>query len=223
MVEFQSHLFGCRDAGNPHYLWYSKRFRPESFPSDQFLELGNPDDPLQCAVKLSGLLGVFSRDTKHRVFGNITTGFTHLEALSSRGTPAPNAVLVTSRGAVFPARDGIFLTNFVQADIELSQAIEPIFHDETINDYAPIDWSKALEMSMAEYKGRIYWGFVDTMGQRLLAVGSRDTQQWYFYTHPVRSLLYEEDVDDLAMGATDGMVYILEDVTATGDAAQTVW
>ena len=38
VAEFQSHVWGCRDSSNPHYLWYSKRFRPESFPLSQFLE-----------------------------------------------------------------------------------------------------------------------------------------------------------------------------------------
>lgn len=222
ITAFQNHMWGCRDAINQHYLWYSKRFQPEAFPSSQFLEIGSPDDPLQCLVPLTGLLGVFSRDTKYRVFGNITSGFAYLEAHSSRGTPAPNAVLKTSQGAIFPARDGIFLTNFVQQDTELSQTIEPIFHEETINDYLPVDWSRSLDMSMAEYKGRLYWGYVDTDGQRIMAVGSRDTRQWYFYDHPARSLLFEEDIDDLTMGSDDGFVYILEDVTATGDAGSAI-
>lgn len=217
ITEFQGHMWGCRDTINPHYLWYSKRFRPEAFPSGQFLELGNPDDPLQCAVSLTGMLGVFSRDTKYRVFGNITSGFTYLEALSSRGTPAPNAVLTTSVGAFFPARSGIYLTNFVQEDVELSQAIEPLFYGQEVNDFAPIDWARAQEMASAEYKGRFYWSYVDTAGDRIMAVFSKDTRQWFFYDHPARSLLYEESTDHLTMGCLDGLVYIIEAAQETAD------
>ena len=66
VTEFQGHLFMCRDASNPHYLWWSKRFR-EEVPSSNFLEIGHPSDPLQGALPLGGFLGVFARETKYRV------------------------------------------------------------------------------------------------------------------------------------------------------------
>lgn len=214
ITEHQSHIFACQDASNPHYLWWSKRFRPESFPADNFLEIGNPDDPLQAVLSLSGFAGVFSRRTKYRVLGNTTSGFVAQEALSSRGTLAPNATLVIPEGAIFPARDGIFITNFLNHDTELSQQIEPLFHGETVNDYAPVDWSRALEQSMAEYKGRLYWGYQTTDGGVMMAVYSRDTQHWYFYNHPMRSLYYQEETDELLGGDYTGLVYILEDGTS---------
>lgn len=216
-AEFQGHVFGLRDELNPHYLWYSKRFRPESVPSGNFLEIGNPSDPLQAAVPLTGFLGVFSRQTKYRVFGNSTSGFTFLEALSSRGTASAQATIITERGAVFPARDGIWLSNLLRSDEELSQAIEPLFDGQTVNDYPPIDWGRANQMSMASYKGRLYWGYTAVNGSQNMAVLSRDTGQWYFYDHAARSLLVEEDIDTLAMGGFDGIVYVLEDgVTDNG-------
>ncbi len=58
-----------------------------------------------------GLLGVFSRRTKYRILGNITSGFVAQEALSSRGTPSPNSAIITEQGIGFVARDGIFMTN----------------------------------------------------------------------------------------------------------------
>lgn len=223
ITEFQGHVFGCRDASNPHYLWWSKRFQPEAFPASNFIELGNPSDPLQCAISLTGFLGVLSRLTKYRVFGNVTSGFTFLEALSSRGTPAPDAVIKTERGCVFPARDGIWLTNFINPDVELSQAIEGLFNGETINDYAPIDWDKTSEMSMAYWKNRLYFGYMDTDGARNMAVYSSDTQRWYFFDHPVKALYVEEDVDQLVAGHPgQGLVYILEDSASTESRTATI-
>ncbi len=216
------HVFGCRDASNPHYLWWAKRFRPEAIPSSNFIAIGSPGDPLQAVVSLTGVLGVFSRETKYRILGNATQGFAELEALSHRGTPAWQAVLVTASGAVFPARDGLWVTNFMDADVELSQAIEPMFHGQTIHGTAPIDWAQADEMSTAAYKGRLYFGYTDTTGARMLAVFSSDTGRWYFYDHPAKSLLVEEDVDQLTAGFADGLVYILEDATATGDAGNPI-
>ena len=217
--EFQGHLFLCLDATNPEYLWYSKRFRPEAWPTDQYLKLGDPSDPLQSSVALTGLLGVFSRLTKYRVFGNSVSGFTALEALNSRGIVAPQAQTLTSKGALFVARDGLFLTNFVEGDQEISQAIQGLFYGETINSYAPIDWAQTAALSLAEYKRRLYFGYQDTAGTRMLAVYSLDTQKWYHYQHPVHRLFYEETTDTLTMGDTSGQVWVMESGTTDGGSA----
>ena len=218
MTEFQGHLFLLRDPDNPHYLWHSKHFQPESIPSTQYLEVGDPSDPLQAAVRLVGLLGVFTRQTKYRVFGNATSGFTYVEALSARGTPAPQAVLTTDTGALFVARDGLFVTNFLQADTLLSAAIEPLWTGETVNDYAPIDWDRADEIALAAWKQRYYLSYPTTDGDTMLAVYSRETQHWYCYNHRMVSL-YAEEYNDLLLGGTAyGEVLSLE--TGSTDAEQ---
>ncbi len=203
VTEFAGHVFLLRDPDNPHFLWYSKRFRPESVPTTQYLEIGDPSDPLQSAVRLVGLLGVFARKTKYRVVGNATSGFTAIEALSARGTPAPQAVLTTDTGALFIARDGLFLTNFLQADTLLSARIEALFSAETVNDYAPIDWDRADEIALTGWKQRYYFSYPTTDGGRLLAVYSRETERWYFFDHACTALHAEED-SNLLLGGTDG-------------------
>lgn len=225
VTAFQNHLFMCRDASNPHYLWWSKRFR-EEVPSANFLEIGNPSDPLQGAFSLAGFLGVFSRLTKYRVLGNATSGFAYQEALSSRGTPAVQAAIVMPRGVLFPARDGLFLTNFLEPDTEISQAIQPLFYERTVHDFAPIDWANPQRMALADYKGRIYFSYYDTDANQYTAVFSKETQRWYFFDYATdfQAFLVEEDVDDFVGGGSAGLVYILEDAlaTATSDVTMTV-
>jgi len=215
---YQGHLFMCRDASNPHYLWWSKRFR-EEVPSGNFLEIGNPSDPLQGVFPLAGFLGVFSRLTKYRVMGNTTSGFAFLEALSSRGTPAVQAAIVTANGVLFPARDGLFLTNFLQEDTELSGAIESLFYERNVHDFAPIKWDDASKIACADYKDRLYFSYPDTAGNNLVAVYSKDTKKWYHYDYNtnMQSLYVEEDVDDLVGGGSAGLVYILEDAAQSDD------
>jgi hypothetical protein len=220
VIEFQGHLFVLRDPDNPHYLWYSKHFRPESVPTTQYLEVGDPSDPLQSAVRLVGLLGVFTRQTKYRVFGNATSGFTYVEALSAKGTPAPQAVLATDAGALFVARDGLFLTNFLQADTLLTAAIESLWAGETVNDFAPIDWSRADEMALTAWKQRYYFSYPTTDGDTMMAVYSRETAKFYFYSHRMTAL-YAEEYNDLLLGGTAyGEVHRLE--VGSTDADQPV-
>lgn len=222
VAEFQGHVLLCRDAANPHYLWISKRFRPESIPADHFLEIGEPSDPLQCVVALAGLAGVFTRQTKYRLSGSTFEGLVFQEALTRRGTPAPLAVRATERGIIFPARDGVFLTNLLAPDQELSAAIAPLFVGETVNGFAPINWAAVATMAADVWKGRYFLALPTGLkaSPDLLAVYSRDTGKWYFYDHPCRSLLTEEDTDTLTAGFTDGFVYTLE--TGETDAGATI-
>ena len=220
VVNYQEHAFLCRDAANPHYLWFSKRFKPEQVPADNFLEIGNADDPLQCAVPIAGQLGVFSRKTKYRVFGNVTTGFAQLEAFSPRGTPAPMATIATENGILFVARDGIFSTILSSQDVGFADLILPLFFGETRNDMLPLNWDQATKFSATVYKGRYYFSYVET-GQtnpNRLAVYSRDTKKWYHYDHPLASLYVEEDTDLCLGGGLDGFVYILENGTTDNGA-----
>jgi hypothetical protein len=221
ITEYQGHAFLTRDAEHPHYLWWSKRFRPESWPADQFLEIGNPDDPLQCALPMAGLLGVFSRLTKYRVTGNATAGFVAQETLSRRGTPAGQAVIASERGLIFVARDGVYVTNLLSADDELSEAIAPIFWGESVNGIDAVNWDAASTMAAALWKGRYYLALPTGTATTpdVLAVFSTTTKRWYFYDHPCRSLFNEEDTDDLLAGFTDGLVYVLEDGTSDGGDA----
>lgn len=212
VTNFQEHAFLCRDADNPHYLWFSKRFKPEQVPGDSFLELGNADDPLQCAGVIGGQLGVFARKMKYRVFGNATTGFSSMEAASPRGTPCPMAMISTEQGLLFVARDGIFSTVLSSPDTGFADRILPIFFGETVNDMLPIDWDLANLFTATTYKGRYYFSYAEE-GQSApnrLAVYSRDTQHWYHYDHPLNALYVEEDTDLCLGGGQDGFVYILE-------------
>ncbi len=221
VVPFQEHAFLLRDAANPHYLWFSKRFKPEQVPAENFLELGNADDPLQCAAVIAGQLGVFSRKTKYRIFGNDVSGFSSLEAMSPRGTPCPMAMIPTEFGLLFVARDGIFSTVLSSPDTNFAERILPLFFGETVNDMLPINWDQAHTFSATTYKGRYYLSYTE-QGQSTpnrLAVYSRDTQHWYHYDHPLRSLYTEEDTDLCLGGGLDGFVYILENGSTDNGAS----
>jgi len=220
VTEFQGHLFLLGDPANPDYLWYSKHFLPESFPAAQYLKIGDPADPLRSALAMTGVLGVFTRLTKYRIMGNSVSGFAALEALNTRGIVAPQACLASSRGALFVARDGLFLTNFVEQDQEISQMLQPLFYGQTVNTYAPIDWTYPYYLSLAEYKRRLYFGYVDTNHTQMIAVYSLDTGHWYHYQQAAYRMLYEEDLDQLTMSTIGGQTFVME--TGTQDAGAAI-
>lgn len=220
-VQWQEHAWLCNDTTDPHLLWFSKRFRPEQFPADNYLEIGNPDDPLQCALPIGGVLGVFSRRTKYRVMGNAVSGFVALEAASPRGTPCPLATITSERGITFIARDGVFNTFLAGPDEGFGSKILPLWFGETVNDMAYLNWDVCHTWSAAMYKNRYYFSYAETghTTPNRVAVYSWDTNNWYHYDHPLRSMFVEEDTDLFMGGGLDGFVYMVENGTTDGGSS----
>ena len=214
----------CRETANPHYLRFSRRFRPDTFPADNFLELGNPDDPLMCAYPGGEAMAAFSRLTKYRVVGNQESGFAFAEAVSHRGTPSPFGVTYYSGGLVFVARDGIFVTDLSGPDFQLAEDILPLFFAQPVNGFNPINWDAANTIRLAYFKDRVYFAYPS--GGNVLpdtvAVLSMKTKKWYFYQYPtaITSFLIEEDQDRLTAGDSVGFVYTIE--RGYGDDTTTV-
>lgn len=209
-------VFLVQDTANPHYVWFSKRFLPESFPPENFIEVGSPNDPIQCGVSHAGACGLFTRTTKYSILGNDTSGFAPQEAASHRGTPCPNTVCVSEFGVIFVARDGVFSTTFNGVDVKLSETIESLFLGQTVNGYAPINWDDADEFSGAVYKGRYFFNYcsTDADSPNITAVYNFSLQHWSFYDLPITALNWEEGVDLLVAGDVDGDVFTMETTTA---------
>lgn len=218
-TEALGYTFLVGDAVNPHYLWFSKRFRPESVPN--FIEIGNPSDPLVSACPLRDGLAVFTRRTKYKVIGEPFVGMAPQQASSARGTPAETALLATELGVVMVARDGVFLTDVTAPDTLISQDIQPVFEGKTSNGYPPIDFNQSDRMATAFHNERLYVAYHAIDGTDWVAVFSGLTNKWTFYQYPggkaVRSLLVEHDTNMLIAGGEDGFVYHLDNDNGAGD------
>jgi hypothetical protein len=215
---FNETVFLLGETANPHHLNFSRRLRPESV--FDYIEIGNADDPLVAAVQVAGVMGVWTRKTKYRVTGSSASSYTANEHLSRRGTPSPYACIPTEYGIVFPAKDGVFATNLMAADKQIADAIQPIFQGETVNGLSPINWDAASTFCGEAYKDRYYFSYASgsNTAPDKVAVYSHDTTKWYFFDRSYGAMLVEEDIDDLVAGGADGLVYIIEDADATGDA-----
>ncbi len=229
VVSHQEQLFIAGDPGNvvdrlaaqPHLLYYSKRFRPESFPTNQFLEIGTANDPITALTTIAGLLSVFTRDTKYRVTGNASSGFTHYEAISRRGTRATKSVVPSDHGILFVANDGVFATNMIGPDKKLSGKIESLFTGDTISDESPINQAAMDQVAGTFYKDKYY--FVAPVGSATVPnrmfVYAFDTEEWTTYDLGGGSMLYEPDTDFLVLGGDDRFCYVMETGVTDNSAA----
>lgn len=219
LASFQEHMFLAGDPDNPHYLRWSKRFRPESWPVDQFIEVGTPNDPITKLSPITGVLGVFTRATKYRVAGNNTSGFVHDEAVSHRGTSSPRSVVPTDQGVLFASRDGVFTTNFLGPDRKISDAIDSLFIGETKSEYKPINWNAVDQLAAGFYKNKYYLSYPSGIAtvNDMTAVYSFDTEQWTFWDVGFASFYREHDTNLFLAGGTDSLVYVIEDPATNTD------
>lgn len=208
----------CGNVSYPQYLWYSKRFQPEVIPAANYLLLGTPDDPLQCFMPFGGVGIAFSSQRKYRVVGSGTSTFTPYETPGKRGTLSPRTAIIGEDGVYFVARDGIFRTTGFSGDEQLAGPILPLFQGDGRNGYLPVNFGKPEHMSIAIWKGRLYFSYADTEHEtaNMVAVNRLGTNQWQFYGLSLESLYTELDTDYLLGGGYDGKAYILE--TGTNDA-----
>jgi hypothetical protein len=217
---YMDRLWLCGDPDFPHYLYYSKRFQPDAVPTDNYLELGTPDDPLQCFLPFGGIGAVFSKTHKWRVIGAgaSTPTFIPHEMLGQRGCLGPYAAVTGEDGIYFAAKDGIFKTTGFSGDELLSGPILTLFNNESKNGYAPVNISLGHLCRMEIWKGRLYFSYpdVDHTSPNMVAVHRLGTTQWQFYDSSYSCLFHERETDMLLGGDTSGYVYQTEVGTSDG-------
>ena len=206
----------CGNPDFPHYLYYTKRFQPEAVPTANYLELGTPDDPLQCFIPFGGIGIAFAHQRKYRVIGTGTTSFLPHETPGKRGTLTPTSACVGEDGVYFAAKDGIFRTTGFSADEQLAGPILPLFLGESKNGYEPINLADGCRYAIAIWKGRLYFAYPagNATLPTHLAVHRLGTTQWQIYDYAMESIFYETDTDYLTGGGVDGYLWRLEDGTS---------
>jgi hypothetical protein len=222
VASFQEQLFLAGDPDNPNWLYFSKRFHPEAVPTDNYIEIGTANDPITALVVIAGLMGMFTRDTKYRVSGNTTTGFTHHEAISRRGTRATKSVVPSDKGIIFVANDGVYTTNLIGPDTQISAKIDSLFTGDTVSGEEPINQDAMDQVAGVYYKNKYYFVYPAgdaTIPNRMAVYGFDSAEDWAIYDLGGGSMLYESDTDALVLGGDDGFVYIMESGVTDDGAA----
>ena len=217
-------LWLTQDPSFPHYVYYTKRFRPEAVPADNYLEITTPEDPVQCVIPFGGIRLAFCKARKYRIIGSGTTPFIFQETPSKRGTPSWAAAAAGEDGVYFLARDGVFRTNGFGPDEQVAGSILPLFKGQSVNGYSAINWDQASKFSLAIFERNLYvsWADGSNTNPNIVWVNRIGTEKWEAYEYPtgLSSLHYEEDTGYLAAGGQDGFVYQLE--TGANDAGASI-
>lgn len=204
--------FLAGDPNNPHVLYYSQTYAPETFPQENSLEVGTPDAPIMALVVLRGFLYVFTTKTVWQIFGGqgappvaVPTGVMHGMAASWAWAAAENIVYYLSY-------DGLYAFTGSGSNY-LTQNTEWIWTSRTeTNGVIPVLAPAQKANVFAAYGNHeLFVAYVDSNGVTHRQVAHDVYMRWRNddqSTGNITAMFFEQDTGQLIVGKDDGMVYI---------------
>jgi hypothetical protein len=197
------------DSANPHILYYSKVGRPESFPPQNFLEVGKPDDPIMGMVEFKGALYVFTLSKIWIVFGAGGTSPVAFPTAARHGLHANFGLCVSAGMIWYVSYDGVYVFSGGQETI-VTEVTEWIWTGKNLGPVAAIDLSQLSETLLCfGLYNEIFISYIDQSGtrRRLIWEDSSTKKRWRNDDVPATAMLFEEDTGLSLVGQNNGMIY----------------
>jgi hypothetical protein len=202
--------FLAGDPNNPHVLYYSVTYSPETFPQENFIEVGTPDSPIMALVVLRGFLYVFTTKTVYQIFGGqgstpvaIPTGVMH-------GLQAQFAWAASENVIYYLSYDGIYAFQG-SGSAYMTRDTEWVWTGKNLGPVPAINTALKSQVVMAYANHELFVGYTDQNGNRHRQIYSDVYNRWRNDTAAVGNIFamnFEQDTGDFVVGKDDGMVYL---------------
>ena len=211
-------LWLAGDPNNPNLLYYSQQYNPETFPVENFIEIGTPSDPIMAAVAHRGLLYVFTQRKVYEVVAintgvpiAIDLGVAHGLAYSFAWTRVEGLI-------VYLSQDGVYAFDGGQSQY-ISEQIEWLFQNRSLGPLLPLSspgnavytsYPAANEPVMAFYENEVFLAYTDTQGNRRRLIYHMIYRRWRPDTVQATAMLPQSDRNQLLIGILDdpGNLYL---------------
>lgn len=218
-------LMACGDPYRPGHVYFCNADAPDHWSSAGWTEVCAPSEELMNGGIYGSQAFVFSRLRLHALYPNLTgtLGVTATPTLCKRGLWHYWTFCTGPGGIYFLAEDGIFQT-VGGPEKWLSEAIDPLFHGETVNGYLPIDLDAKAAIRMTTWENKLYVLYQDTGGSRHVFVYSFLKDHWRIYDFGrALSVVQGEEEPVLVLGSLNqGESYTHEGTSDDGLAISVV-
>jgi hypothetical protein len=200
------------DVNNPNILYYSDRFNPESFPLENYLEIGTPTEPISAVLEWNGQLYVFTTTTVWNILG-AQGGTVPLpyKTAAKHGLVAPFGWCIAEGQLFYQSFGGIYS---FQGSVSsyVSEPVEWIFTDQFIDDtlerpVVPQNPTFINETEMAYYQNEVYISYIGTDGNRHRVIYHLIYNRWRNDDSPGSAMYVEDDIYTLLFGDDNGLIY----------------
>ncbi len=194
------------DPDNPHYLYYSKKFRPETFAPQNFIEIGTPKDPIMAVVDFRGQIFVFTLARIYRVLSPGSVVPVAFPTSSRHGLFASFGWILAEGEIWYVGYDGIY--RFAGGNSTyMSEPIEWLFSEQALGPVVPMDLAKIGDTVMAYDKNEVFIAYTDTGSVRRRVMWHTVYGRWRNDSLNAESLLFEDDSFKLILGKADGNIF----------------
>ncbi len=199
------------DAQHTNRLWYSERFTPEVFLSNNFVSEPTSGDPIVRPFALDDQLFMFTQSTVHRVVGGAPESYDVIPTGAQVGLFAKPAICKGRGYIYFRAVDGVYRLPASGFADKISVLIDPLFQGIAGGSEAslqPVDGTYASTETMEFFGTKIYYGYRATNATRYEFIYDMQTERWEQTDRKPTSYLPLDNVGQFYSGESDGLVYL---------------
>jgi hypothetical protein len=213
------------DPNNPDLLYYSKVGNVEQVPPQNFIEVGNPNDPIVAIVEYLSQVFVFTQSTVWRIAGaNVPSLLPSPVRTASQHGLAGRFAWTTAEGQLwFLSQDGVYLFNGNNS-VYMSEPVEWVFrwfnfaatgegippgYGQTSLPVSipPADPAALGDAVMAFHQNEIYLSYKPISGSgRVRLIYHQVYRRWRADTTDAMAMLLEPDTQQLVYATSGGIV-----------------
>lgn len=200
------------DPNNPHVLYYSTTFKPETFPVENSLEVGTPDAPIMALIEMNGLLYVFTTKRVYQVLGAGSAIPTIIPTGCKHGLAAKFAWCISENAIFYLSYDGIYVFSG-GASGYLSEPVEWVWTNRIIGPVSVLSPAFVSNVSMAYANHEVFVAYQDAGGVARRLIFHDVYHRWRNDESLVGSVTgitaqyFAEDIGIFTIGKSDSMVY----------------
>lgn len=203
-------------------LYFSKKNRPESWPSTYFIEVGPRQYPLKGAAFFNNVLFVMNQNEMFIIQGSGADSFFPFPIKTLTGALSQEAVAAAKgRGIYRVGNDGLYLFNG-SVDEKVSETrFDPLFRGETVGNITGLNTSNVDNCFLIIFNNSLYFGYPSgsaTYPDNVLVTNlSTNRAVHYDYSQTFRIITVDRTNKRLLAVDNSGFIWQLEDQSVTTD------
>jgi hypothetical protein len=183
----------------PNRLRFSKRTRVELFPAENYIYVGTGSEAIQRVMENDGELFVFTLTRVYRVTGADLNSYQAPSTAINKGLMSPFGVCRGDRQIFMYCYDGVYE---FPSGTKISELINPIFFNETVNEAPAIQKGREHEIAMAFWNSKLYFSYPRlpdiTVKNDNMLVWDIIYSRWHYYLYGCQGLFFEPETKLLA-------------------------
>lgn len=216
--DFQGNCFIA--VGN--LLYFCKPNQPEYWPSNYYVEVSTPSDPITAVLILAGQLYCLTRTDVYLIQGTGFQSFFPLrQSAVTGGLSHDGALAIRGKGIIRMANDGVWVFAGASDDNITAPRFRPVFAGTDCGSIQGLNQSEADASWIIVWRGKLYLGFpggTDTYpGEVLVMQMDSGRVEHYDYGRTFSCVTVDTTNDRILAGDSSGYMWVLEDADATGD------